>query len=249
MSYYSERLAGRRLRECYEIAPRRVKQYLQAEILFVLDHIDHDDSVLELGCGYGRVALELARVARKVVGIDTAAESLRLARELAGPESACEFLEMDAVDLRFTDREFDVVICIQNGICAFGVDRSRVLEEALRVTRKGGRVLLSSYSERFWRHRLEWFELQAARGLVGEIDHGASGNGVIACRDGFRAGAMSPADFAALCAPFGLVPAVTEVDGSSLFCEVLSPGTSGPGDSADHVRGAGEARDPGAASD
>ncbi len=224
MGYYSERLAGSRLRECYEAAPSRVKQYLTAEIRFVLERLDQEHSVLELGCGYGRVARELAKVARRVVGIDTSAESLGLARKLAGSRSACEFLEMDAVNLQFAENEFDAVICIQNGICAFGVDQLRLLREALRVTGTGGRVMLSSYSERFWPHRMEWFELQAERGLVGEIDYIATGNGVIVCRDGFHAGAMSPADFTALCARIGLVPTITEVDGSSVFCEVLSPG-------------------------
>ncbi len=49
MGYYSERLAGSRLRECYNIAPKRVQQYLDAEIQFVMDRLGPGDSVLELG--------------------------------------------------------------------------------------------------------------------------------------------------------------------------------------------------------
>ncbi len=219
MGYYADNLSGARLKECYEIAPPRVRQYLAAEIRFVLERLEPEDAVLELGCGYGRVALELAKVAERIVGIDTSVESLGLATEMAGAESTCEFIEMDALDLQFSDKEFDAVVCVQNGICAFGVDPSRLIGEAVRVTRPGGRVLLSSYSERFWKHRLRWFELQAERGLVGEIDYEATGNGVIVCKDGFRAGAMSPEDFESLCFRSGIVPAITEVDGSSVFCE------------------------------
>jgi 2-polyprenyl-6-hydroxyphenyl methylase/3-demethylubiquinone-9 3-methyltransferase len=221
MGYYSEKLCGTRLRECYEIAPPRVRQYLEAEIRFVVDRVEPSDVVLELGCGYGRVALELAKVAGRVVGIDTSVESVDLARELGGND--CEFLEMDAVDLRFPDREFDVVVCMQNGVCAFGVDQRQLLSEALRVTRPGGRVLLSSYSDRFWPHRLEWFELQAERGLVGEIDYGSTGDGVISCKDAFRAGAMNREDFESLCDSVGIVPTITEVDDSSVFCELIVP--------------------------
>jgi 2-polyprenyl-6-hydroxyphenyl methylase/3-demethylubiquinone-9 3-methyltransferase len=220
MGYYADRLSGARLRECYEIAPPRVRRYLAAEIRFVQERLNPDDVVLELGCGYGRVALQLEKAAERVVGIDTSAGSLTLARETAPSGSRCEFVEMDAVDLRFSDGEFDAVVCVQNGICAFGVDPSRLLDEALRVTRPGGKVLFSSYSDRFWEHRLHWFELQAERGLVGEIDYKATGDGFIVCKDGFRAGAMSAEGFESLCARVGIVPTITVVDDSSVFCEI-----------------------------
>ena len=225
MSYYRKRLSGARLRECYEIAPARVKQYLEAEIDFVRSRLRSGQAALELGCGYGRVALELARSVRRMVGIDISEDSLSLARELAGPGSNCEFLQMDATDLRFDGRPFDATLCVQNGICAFGTDPLRLLREALRVTRTGGRVLFSSYCEAFWPHRLEWFEIQSRRGLVGPIDYARTGAGVIACEDGFRAGTMSRADFEVLCARAGLVPTLTEVDHSSLFCEAVIPAT------------------------
>jgi 2-polyprenyl-6-hydroxyphenyl methylase/3-demethylubiquinone-9 3-methyltransferase len=228
MGYYAENLSGERLREVYEIAPARVRRYLRAEIDHVLSRLGGDDAVLELGCGYGRVAFELAEAARRVVGIDTSPENLALARRLAprlaGGSGGCEFLDMDAADLTFPDGEFDAVVCVQNGICAFGVDQARLVGEAVRVTRPGGRVLFSSYSDRFWPARLAWFELQAERGLVGEIDHDATGDGVIVCRDGFRASTMTPGGFAELCASLGLLANVTEVDGSSVFCEIAAPG-------------------------
>ncbi len=226
MTYYSEKLGGIRLRECYETAPARVKQYLDEEIRFVMDRLEQRSAVLELGCGYGRVTLELAKVARRVVGIDTSTESVALARELAGASSKCEFFVMDALDLRFSDNEFDAVVCVQNGICAFGVDRTKLVREALRVARTGGRVFFSSYAERFWPHRLEWFQLQAKRGLVGEIDLSLTGEGVIVCNDGFRAGAMNQADFRELCAQLKIDTVITEVDGSSLFCELVVSSTA-----------------------
>jgi 2-polyprenyl-6-hydroxyphenyl methylase/3-demethylubiquinone-9 3-methyltransferase len=221
--YYTEKLAGERLRRCYEIASPRVKQYLEAEIDFVLQHLSSADSVLELGCGYGRVAFRLAEKAGRVVGIDTAAESIDLARRLSGPDTRCEFLVMDALDLTFEDAEFDKVVCIQNGICAFGVDRQLMLRQALRVTKPGGRLLFSTYSEAFWDDRLEWFEAQAAEGLLGEIDCEKTGNGEIVCRDGFRSGYMTPEDFRAFGSISGPDPKVSEVDGSSVFCEIIVP--------------------------
>jgi hypothetical protein len=102
----------------------------------------------------------------------------------------------------------------------------QLLEEALRVTREGGIVLLSSYADDFWPHRLAWFEAQAAEGLVGPIDRSASRDGVIVCEDGFRSGRLSPDAFRSLCATLGVRAEVREVDGSSVFCEIVKPGAA-----------------------
>lgn len=220
MGYYSEKLAGARLRRCYEIAPSRVRRYLDSEVRQVVSRISPEDTVLELGCGYGRAAFELAKAARRFIGIDTASENLELARELTDPESNCEFIEMDATRMSFPDDEFDLVACIQNGICAFNVDPVMLVREATRVTKPGCTVIFSSYTESFWPHRLEWFELQAKEGLLGEIDYEKTGNGVIVCRDGFRAGAMCEDEFRAICRKLAVEPEITEVDGSSIFFEV-----------------------------
>jgi 2-polyprenyl-6-hydroxyphenyl methylase/3-demethylubiquinone-9 3-methyltransferase len=220
MGYYSEKLAGARLKRCYEIAPPRVRRYLDSEVRYVVSKINLEDTVLELGCGYGRAAFEFARAARHVVGIDTAPESLELARELAGPGSNCEFMEMDATRMSFPDAVFDLTTCIQNGICAFNVDAAALIREAVRVTKPGGTALFSSYTESFWPHRLEWFELQAKEGLLGAIDYEQTGNGAIVCRDGFRAGAMGEDEFRVICRKLGLEPTVTEEDGSSIFFEL-----------------------------
>lgn len=221
--YYAERLSGKRLQRCYELATERVRRYLEAEIAHALGYLRPSDSVLELGCGYGRIARRLARAADRVVGIDTATESLELARGLSQPDDGCEYLRMDALDLRFPDRCFDAVVCLQNGICAFGVDQERILEEALRVTREGGIVLLSTYSDEFWPDRVAWFEAQATEGLVGRLDRAASTNGFIVCEDGFRAGRLTPDAFRALCSRVGVDGQVREVDGSSVFCEIRKP--------------------------
>jgi SAM-dependent methyltransferase len=218
--YYARKLAGERLRRCYEMAPRRVRQYLEAEVEFVLDRLSPDCWVLELGCGYGRVLRPLAQKAARAVGIDTAVESLRLAQSwLAG--SSASLLEMDARELGFRDCSFDVVVCIQNGISAFKIPPHRLMEEAVRVTRAGGRSLFSSYAAQFWQERLAWFRMQAELGLIGEIDEAATGNGVIVCRDGFQATTFGRDDFLRAAAGLAVEPALTLVDGSSLFCELV----------------------------
>jgi len=146
-----------------------------------------------------------------------------MAVEFAGPKQSLHLAVMDATRMGFRDGNFDLTLCIQNGISAFGVSQEQLFAEAARVTRSGGVVLFSSYSHCFWEERLKWFEIQAENGLIGEIDYQATGNGVIVCKDGFRATTVDAEGFRSLAAILGLAPNLTEVDGSSLFCELVLP--------------------------
>ncbi len=218
--YYNDKLSAEKLRRCYEIAPPRVCQYLEAEENHVLERIRPGDVVLELGCGYGRILPGLARKAGWVAGIDTSLASLLLAREMIDSISNCHLLCMDAIQLAFRDRVFDCVICIQNGISAFRVNQQKLIKESLRVIKPGGVALFSSYSDRFWEDRLHWFQLQSEAGLLGEIDYEETGDGVIVCKDGFIATTVRPHQFRSLTAGTNVSTKIVEVDESSLFCEI-----------------------------
>lgn len=227
MGYYDRRLAGERLRSCYALAPPRVQRSLAAEIAYACQQVRGADSVLELGCGYGRVVAPLARAARWVVGIDTAMESVVLARREDAAAGRGAFAVMDAARLGFTAASFDAVVCIQNGIAVFGVDPVMVFAEALRVLRPEGLALFSTYDERFWPHRLDWFERQAQAGLIGEIDREHTREGTIVCKDGFRAAATPPAALLAWSRGAGGAGLIDVVDESSVFCALrpVRPGS------------------------
>jgi len=175
---------------------------------------------LELGCGYGRVLAKMAAKANLAFGIDTARDSLVLGKELLGAFSNCHLLQMNAIETALSDGLFDVTACIQNGVSAFKVDPLALTRESLRVTRPGGTILFSSYSDKFWSHRLEWFQLQAEEGLLGEIDLEKTGDGIIVCKDGFRATTLRPADFLELAGQVGRPAQIIEIDDSSVFCEI-----------------------------
>lgn len=218
--YYTSRLSAGRLQRCYELATPRVKQYLDAEIRFVLELLDPQVVVIELGCGYGRVLRHLVPHAKRVVGIDVSRESLEMARSLLLSADYCELLQMDALHLGILSDSFDTVVCIQNGISAFHVDPALLVRESLRVTRPGGTCIFSSYSDKFWEHRLEWFRLQSAAGLVGDIDWDATLDGTIVCDDGFIATTFGPDRFTLLASELGVESRIEEVDESSVFCVI-----------------------------
>lgn len=177
-AYYVKKLSGIRLEKIYKIANARVHRYLKAEIDLIASMLEPDLSILELGCGYGRVLSSFTPRVEEAWGIDNSVESLTLAAERY-PD--LHLRQMDAVHLEFEDDSFDLVFGVQNFISACKVDPQRLLLEAMRVTKPRGRVILTSYAPQFWPHRLEWFRTQSDYGLLGEIDDTATGDGVIVC--------------------------------------------------------------------
>ncbi|MGC1119623.1 MAG: class I SAM-dependent methyltransferase [Candidatus Methanofastidiosia archaeon] len=218
--YYSKSLYGKALKKCYDIAPPRVRQYLTAEIQYVIEQVEGCHLVLELGCGYGRVMKPVSHHVNTVVGIDTSIPSLKYGQDYLSEEENWYMLAMDASRLGFSHGVFDAVLCVQNGLSAFRVDSTLLVRESIRVTRPGGLLLYSSYSPKFWDHRLEWFRLQAQHGLIGEIDESRTGNGVIVCKDGLHLTYVKDSQFVKLFSSKDTRVTTEEIDESSVFCRV-----------------------------
>jgi 2-polyprenyl-6-hydroxyphenyl methylase/3-demethylubiquinone-9 3-methyltransferase len=216
-NYYLSLISGKRLRRCYEIAPMRIRQYLHEEINFVKNFVTKE-TVLELGCGFGRIFPFLHNKVKKIVGIDASADNINLARKLYGNLPNVHFGKMDVQNLTFPDNSFDVILAIQNGLSSFKVDNYKLIIDCVRIIKDQGKIILSSYSDKIWEDRLYWFELHAREGLIGSIDYDLTKNGEIVCKDGFRADTMSENDFKALLKDFEYDFQIIEVDNSSLFC-------------------------------
>ncbi len=107
------------------------------------------DRVLDVGCGPGRHAHELARRGIVVHGIDISERFVEIATDKA-PHGAT-FERMDARSLTF-ESEFDAVICLCQG--AFGLmtangEDATVIDGLARALRPGGRAALSAFSSYF----------------------------------------------------------------------------------------------------
>lgn len=214
-NYYAEKLNSQKLFQVYETKIPRVKQYLQAEIDFVKENLSDTQRVLELGAGYGRIMRELAPYCGSIVGIDISEESVELGKEYLKDYHNASIAVMDVHRMKF-HQPFDVILCLQNGLSAMRSDVS-VLHAMIENLAPGGVAYFSSYSAKFWDFRLKWFEEQASKGLLGEIDYEKTKNGVIICKDGFQATTQSPEDFQKIGQELGYPYQLQEVDESSVF--------------------------------
>lgn len=112
-------------------------------------HLRPGERVLDVGCGPGRHAHELARRGLVVHGIDISQRFVDLAT--ASAPAGATFERLDARHLPF-DAEFDAAICLCQG--AFGLmtaggEDETVLRGIAAALRAGGRVALSAFNAYF----------------------------------------------------------------------------------------------------
>lgn len=103
-------------------------------------------NVLDLGCGDGTTALPAARLGANVLGVDIARNLVEAGNRRIQAEGLknCRIQEGDATDLHeLNDGSFDLVISIFGAM--FAPKPFEVAKEMVRVTRKGGRIVMGNW--------------------------------------------------------------------------------------------------------
>jgi ubiquinone/menaquinone biosynthesis C-methylase UbiE len=112
------------------------------EELFSLAAITESQHVLEVGCGVGTTAVEIARrFGARVTAVDIDEEMLEAARTSvmrAGLGKSIETRQADIQSLPFADETFDCVVI--EAVTMF-VDRDQAAREIVRVCKRGGRIV------------------------------------------------------------------------------------------------------------
>lgn len=125
--------------------------------------LPRDLTLADIGCGTGSLTFELARFARKVIGVDSSHEMLRRARATAKERDLenVEFRQGDALELPLPSRSVDAAFCVM--VLHFLADPARAIAGLCRITRPGGSVILVDLVQ----HKQEWMREQMAHQWLG----------------------------------------------------------------------------------
>jgi ubiquinone/menaquinone biosynthesis C-methylase UbiE/DNA-binding MarR family transcriptional regulator len=154
---YFESVAGdwERLRKSYfddRVASMAIEKLLPRNLMLA-----------DIGCGTGTLTFELARFARRVIGIDLSKEMLRRASAAAEERELrnVQFRRGDASDLPLESRSVDAAFSVM--VLHFVPRPDRAVAELCRITRPGGSVILIDVVQ----HKQEWMRREMAHLWLG----------------------------------------------------------------------------------
>ncbi len=137
---------------------------LSSEVHFIEDRlsIEQGGTVLDLACGTGRHAIELARRGYEVVGFDLSLPMLaRAGEEAQEREAKLNFVQGDMREMAF-EEQFDGVYCWNTSFGYFEEDKNaQVIDRVHRSLKAGGLLLLDVANRDFLIRQspsLAWFE-------------------------------------------------------------------------------------------
>ena len=148
----SEKSLRQRMRQFYEssetykgLLAEHDEAYHRPFVELVNRYAPSNAKILELGCGNGVAAMLLNRSGHDVVGTDISALFLEDAATWQKTatregEHSLEYRVCDVLELPFQDEAFDVVC--SNELIEHVPDVETAVSEMVRVTRKGGRIIV-----------------------------------------------------------------------------------------------------------
>ncbi|MDA8087107.1 MAG: methyltransferase domain-containing protein [Nitrospiraceae bacterium] len=130
--------------------------------LIRLAQVKAADSVLDIGCGTGKLTLELARLAPKgsVLGIDPSDEMLRRALEVSARMANLKFIKSGAEEMDF-EGAFD--LAFSNSALQWVKDQRQAARRTYRALRPAGKIAFQMPAKDFCREFFEYTSLAIKR--------------------------------------------------------------------------------------
>lgn len=130
-----------------EIAEEYVQGNKGNDTEIIENFLNHEDDTLDLGCGYGRTAVPLAKNGYKITGIDSSEKLINEARRYAKEEGVDIKLDVgDMRDLPYENESFDKVFSLWNTFNHLLTKKEQLntLNEIYRVLKPEGRAFLET---------------------------------------------------------------------------------------------------------
>lgn len=142
---FSERVLREHLDESHGAASRTAKErMLQIDWLWQKLDLFPEANLLDVTCGPGLYAVEFARRACQVTGIDFSPASIAYANKLAARQavlSQCTFIEQDVRQMKLAEGSFDAAIFMYEQLAVFKQeDAQQLLNTIAEALKPGGRL-------------------------------------------------------------------------------------------------------------
>ncbi|MEW6244201.1 MAG: class I SAM-dependent methyltransferase [Bacillota bacterium] len=133
----------------YQREPGRVIDEIEKDMVYRLLEPREGIKLLDVGCGTGNYALELARMGVQVTGVDVSRAMLDVAERKAGAMGVkLQLIHGDISSIDLLPESYDAVLCVT--ALEFFEDPAGVLAKCYRSLKPGGRMVVGVIAEGPW---------------------------------------------------------------------------------------------------
>lgn len=160
---FSERMLREHLDESHGAATRvAAERAVQLDWLWQKLDLQPGSRLLDITCGPGLYAVELARRGCAVLGIDFSPAAIAYAKDLArseGMTSVCTFMEQDVREMDLAEGDFDAGLFLYGQLAVFTkAEAQMLLEKTAQALKPGGKLCVELLNQkRVDKTRSEWW--------------------------------------------------------------------------------------------